>query len=497
MLHIKLESTTFEQAHADVSLVFIFNKDLEHAWVKNKEVLKAFDYEGEGTFLDQQNKILYVGVKENDTHLLREASFQAIRALKKLPFKNAKVGVYNCHKPYTEDKVLLENLKALFLGLKLGMYEYDTYKSKKKEVALKEVVVALDLHTPCEKACSKTLHEVAKSALDYANVLTESMNLAKDLINTPPMIATPIYMAEVAEKVAKENHLEFHAYDEKFLEEKKMNAFLAVNKASLSSNPPRLIHLAYKPKNATKKIVLVGKGLTYDCGGLSLKPADYMVTMKADKSGGCAVIGILNALAKLKVDAEVHGIIGATENMIGKDAYKPDDILVSKEGKSIEVRNTDAEGRLVLADCLSYAQDLNPDVLVDFATLTGACVVGLGEFTSAVMGHDEALKSAFETAGLESGELLAKLPFNRHLAKLIESKIADVCNISTSRYGGALTAGLFLSEFVREEYKDKWLHIDIAGPAYVEKEWDINSFGASGAGIRACVAFVQDLLKKA
>ena len=178
-----------------------------------------------------------------------------------------------------------------------------------------------------------------------------------------------------------------------------MGAFLAVNRASC--NPPRLIHLSYKPKGATKRVVLVGKGLTYDCGGLSLKPADYMVTMKADKSGGCAVMEIIRAIARLGANVEVHSIVGAAENMIGGNAYKPDDVLYSREGKSIEVRNTDAEGRLVLADCLSYAQDLKPDILIDFATLTGACVVALGEYTSGIMGHNDKLKLEFEKIALE------------------------------------------------------------------------------------------------
>ncbi|BAM31964.1 leucyl aminopeptidase [Helicobacter cinaedi CCUG 18818 = ATCC BAA-847] len=186
----------------------------------------------------------------------------------------------------------------------------------------------------------------------------------------------------------------------------------------------------------------------------------------------------------------MHSIVGAAENMIGGNAYKPDDVLYSREGKSIEVRNTDAEGRLVLADCLSYAQDLKPDILIDFATLTGACVVALGEYTSGIMGHNDKLKLEFEKIALDSGELMACLPFYRHLKKLIESKIADVCNVGSSRYGGAISAGLFLSEFIRDEYKDKWLHIDIAGPAYVEKEWDINPSGGSGAGVRAGIEFI-------
>ena len=220
------------------------------------------------------------------------------------------------------------------------------------------------------------------------------------------------------------------------------------------------------------------------------------LTMKADKSGGCAVLGIISAIAKLRLPLEVHGIIGAVENMIGGNAYKPDDILSSREGKSIEVRNTDAEGRLVLIDCLSYAQDLKPDYLIDIATLTGACVVGLGEYTFGIMGHNEELKSAFEREALQSGELVAKLPFNSHIRKLIDSKIADICNVSSTRYGGAISAGMFLGEFIRKENEDKWLHLDIAGPAYVEKEWDINPYGASGAGVRACVEFAISLCEE-
>ena len=268
--------------------------------------------------------------------------------------------------------------------------------------------------------------------------------------------------------------------------------------ARASDKSPRLIHLSYAPKDSTKganklpKIVLVGKGLTYDSGGLSLKPADYMTTMKADKSGACAVLGIINVLAQLNAEVQVDAILGAAENMIGGNAYKPDDVLFSREGVTIEVKNTDAEGRLVLADCLSYAQDLKPDVLIDFATLTGACVVGLGEYTSGIMGYNENLKEEFEKSALKSGELVARLPFNRHIGKLIESKIADVSNAASSRYGGAISAGMFLGEFIRDEYKDKWLHIDIAGPAFVEKEWDINPYGASGAGVRMGVEFILD-----
>jgi leucyl aminopeptidase len=272
-----------------------------------------------------------------------------------------------------------------------------------------------------------------------------------------------------------------------------MGAMLAVSRAS--RHKPRLIHLSHKPKNAKKKVVLVGKGLTYDSGGLSLKPSDFMVTMKSDKSGGSAVLGIMDAVAKLNLPIEVHGIVGAVENMIGGDAYKPDDVLYARNGKSIEVRNTDAEGRLVLADCLCYAQDEIKDIdyILDFATLTGACVVGVGEYTNGIMGNNDTLNNKVIKYSLKSGENAALLPFNRYLRKLIKSDIADVCNIASSRYGGAITAGMFLDNFIEEKYKQKWAHIDIAGPAFVESSWGYNPKGASGAGVRLAVEFIKNL----
>ena len=182
--------------------------------------------------------------------------------------------------------------------------------------------------------------------------------------------------------------------------------------------------------------MLVGKGLTYDSGGLSLKPSDFMVTMKSDKSGGSAVLGIIDAIAKLKLPFEVHAIVGAVENMIGGDAYKPDDVLVSRNGKTIEVRNTDAEGRLVLADVLDFAQEkVKADYIFDFATLTGACMVAVGQYTTGVMGHSSRLKHNVGKVATASGELTASLPFNKHLKKQIKSEIADICNISNKPYG--------------------------------------------------------------
>ncbi len=432
---------------------------------------KELGFEGNGIFFLQAKKLLLVGIDEWSADCVREAGANITRYAKNLPFKSLSL------KAPADNELTY----ALLLGIASGAYESAIYKSEQKKSALRVVEILGDCKE-LPKLCKK------------AQILTQSLNIARDLINTMPQVATPKYIANVCEERAKELGITCEILGHKELEKERMGAYLAVNRAS--AHKPYLVHLRYKSKNARAKVVLVGKGLTYDSGGLSLKPADYMVTMKADKSGACAVLGIINAIANLKLDIEVHGILGLAENMIGGDAYKPDDVLFSREGKSIEVRNTDAEGRLLLCDCLSYAQDLKPDFLVDFATLTGACVVGLGEYTSGIMGYNEELKTHFETSARKSGELMARLPFNRHLKKLIESKIADICNISSSRYGGAISAGMFLGEFIREEYKQKWLHIDIAGPAFVEREWDINPYGASGAGIRACVEFLESLESK-
>ena len=470
---IKVEQD-FKSIKAQASVILVINNNLKK--IGNEKLFKTFGYKGEGGFFDQENSTFYYGISDLNADSLREAGCMIVRFFNQLNFTNFKIHCYG-------DEAMME---AFCLGILLGQYQFDFYKSQKKSFALKEVFLSQ------EHIDGKKVDFPSVESLEKAKILANAICSVRDVVNMAPQEANPEYLASWAQKVAKDTKISCKIYDKKGIQKEKMGAFLAVNRASVFE--PRLIHLSYVPKKPKARIVLVGKGLTYDCGGLSLKPSDFMVTMKADKSGGCAVIGILQAVAMLKLPVEVHGIVGATENMIGGDAYKPDDVLISREGKSIEVKNTDAEGRLVLADCLSYAQDLKPDYLIDFATLTGACVVGLGEYTSGIMGYNESLKERFEKVALRSGELVARLPFNRHLEKLIESKVADVSNISSSRYGGAITAGIFLGAFIRKEYREKWLHIDIAGPAYVEKDWDINTYGGSGAGVRAGLEFICDVI---
>lgn len=437
---------------------------------KNIQKAQEFGFDGKGQFFLQEKKTLLVCTDDCHVDFVREAGANIARFFKSLNF--ASIGI----KAFGDETLDY----ALMLGILAGWQDGGLYKSNKKVYTLSKVYIQGD----------SALRKAAKRA----KIVAKSLHIVRDLVNTMPQVATPAYLVEYCKKLAQKKGLECKVLDTKDLQKECMGAYLAVSRASV--NPPYLVHLKYKPKKSLARVVVVGKGLTYDSGGLSLKPSDYMVTMKADKSGACAVIGILNAVAELGLHIEVHGIIGAAENMIGSDAYKPDDVLFSREGKSIEVRNTDAEGRLVLCDCLSYAQDLKPDIIIDLATLTGACVVGLGEYTSGIMGYNETLKKDFESCALQSGELMACLPFNRHIKKLLESKVADICNIGSSRYGGGISAGMFLGEFIRDEYKDKWLHIDMAGPVYIEREWDINPSGASGAGVRAVLAFIENLESK-
>ncbi len=439
--------------------------------VGKSDKYKKYDFkcENEETLLLVESKKFIIAIDSLNEENIKIATAKISKTLKE------KTDCFGIKAPKTKNMDILENFVEGFI---LGDYEFDKYKTKKAKY-LKKIEIAGS--------------DILKDAIRVAEIRAKSINLTRDIVNSMPDEVYPAVMADYAKNIAKENGYECKIYDEKFLKKEGYNAFYSVAKASIHT--PRLIHLTYKPKKPTRKIVLIGKGLTYDSGGLSLKPADFMVTMKSDKSGASAVLGIMNAVKKLGLNVEVHGIIGAAENMIGGNAYKPDDILTAKNGKTIEVRNTDAEGRLVLADCLCYAEEniKDFDYMFDFATLTGACVVALGEYTSGVMGFNDKIKNLVVKMGEKVAENYAPLPFNRYLPKLLKSSVADICNIASSRYGGAITAGLFLSEFV--ENKDKWTHIDIAGPAFVEKDWGYNSHGASGAGVNMMLRLLYEIQK--
>jgi len=482
-MNFELTISPINEIDSSLELILIVKKNLKHDFVQNKKLLKKAGFKAgqdETCLLVEKNK-LYVGLESINDENLRTAMAKAIQALNNTQFKSLKVATY------MESEKTYHNIRAMVEGMLLGQYTFDRYKSKKSQQKLKEIVFSLEEYSAFEVDM-----EEAASAIEMGQITADATNFTRDIVNTTPEDCYPKTLADIAEGLADESELNCNILKVKELREEKMETLLAVARAS--RHKPRVIHLSHKPKDAKVVVSLIGKGLTYDTGGLSLKPSTSMVSMKLDKSGGAAVLGIMKAIAEMNLPIEVHGFVGAVENMIGGDAYKPDDVLVAKNGKTIEVRNTDAEGRLVLADVLGYAQqEVKADYMFDFATLTGASVVAVGHYTSSIMGNGKKPKKLVIDAAKASGELASILDFNKHLGKCLKSNIADISNISNTPYGGAITAGMFLDEFIDKENKKKWAHIDIAGPAYVEHAWGENPIGGSGAGVRMMLRLLEKL----
>ena len=467
---------------ADLEVIIVVNNDLKHHFIQDKKLLKKAGFscgQDETCLLVEKNR-LYVGSSSLKGADIRRAAANAIKAVSGTKYHSIKVATYT-------NKGCTYTLRAMVEGFILGGYTFETYKSKKNKSKVDHITISLEEYNNLDIDIEKASQLVHKG-----QITADATNFTRDIVNTTPDDCYPEVMASIAQGLAEDVGLKCTILKPKALKKEKMETLLAVARAS--RHKPRVIHLTHKPENAKLKVTLVGKGLTYDSGGLSLKPADFMVTMKSDKSGGSAVIGIMKAVAELDLPIEVHGFVGAVENMIGGDAYKPDDVLVAKNGKTIEIRNTDAEGRLVLADTLCYAQqEVQADYIFDFATLTGASVVAVGHYTSSIMGHNKEVQKLVVDAAHNAGELATALDFNPYLKKTIKSEIADICNISNTRYGGAITAGQFLSEFINKKHTEKWAHIDIAGPAFVEHAWGENPHGASGAGVRMMVKLIENL----
>ncbi|CAA6826416.1 MAG: Cytosol aminopeptidase PepA (EC [uncultured Sulfurovum sp.] len=488
-MNLELTIAKTNEIKSDIEVIFVIDNNLKHHFVQDKKLLKksGFSSSQDETCLLVSKNRLYVGVSTLESKNLRTAAASACKTLLGTKYKSIKVASYT-------NKGCTYAMRAMVEGFILGAYRFENYKSKKNESKITHISISLEEYNNVTLDIEKISQQVHK-----AQIIADATNFTRDIVNTPPEDCYPDVMASIAENIAKDTGLDCHILKPKKLKKEKMETLLAVARAS--RHAPRVIHLVHKPKNTkqkpTKVVTLVGKGLTYDSGGLSLKPADFMVNMKSDKGGGSAVLGIMKAVAELDLPIEVHGFVGAVENMIGGDAYKPDDVLVAKNGKTIEIRNTDAEGRLVLADVLCYAQqEVKSDYLFDFATLTGASVVAVGHYTSSIMGHNKEVQNLVVNEAHHAGELATALDFNPYLKKTIKSEIADICNISNTRYGGAITAGQFLSEFVDKKHTEKWAHIDIAGPAFVEHAWGENPHGASGAGVRMMVKLLENLSKK-
>jgi len=423
-------------------------------------------------------KILLIGLgkaEKFDLNAVRQVAAKAVK--KSISFLKAKTVCSILHGAGIAGLNPMDCAQMITEGTLIGAYKFSKYKTKKDD----------DYEGPAEfnivEIDPDKLQRI-NEGLKKGKIIAEAVNYAKDLVNEPASFITPSKLAETAKSI---NGIECKIIDSEEADQLGMGSYLAVAKGS--SQSPKFIHMTYRPANTTKKIALIGKGITFDSGGLDIKPASSMVNMKDDMSGAAAVLGIMNALTKLKPDVEVHGIIAACENMPGSTAYKPGDILRALNGKTIEVDNTDAEGRLTLADALAYADNLKVDQIIDVATLTGACLVALGYMASGIMGNNQELIDTLMKSADKGGERLWQLPMYEEYFDGLKSDVADFKN-SGPRWAGASTAGLFLKEFVSET---PWAHIDIAGPAFLDKEIKELSKGPSGVGVRTLLNHILSL----
>jgi len=360
-------------------------------------------------------------------------------------------------------------------------YKYDPYITQRKdEKPAGPIDAQLIAPSSLDAKRMKALNAEARAII-------EGVRTVRDLGNAPSNIMTATRIAERAAEMAKETGVKCTIYGKREIERMKMGGLIAVNRGS--TEEPRFITLEYSPKKAKKHIALVGKGITFDSGGISIKPAEKMEEMKFDMCGAAAVIGTIEAAAKLGLPIRITGAIPSTDNLPSGSAYKPGEIITMMNGKTVEIVNTDAEGRMILADALHYASNLEPDHIIDYATLTGACVVALASDAAGLFTPDDELARNLIEAGERSGERLWRLPLWDEYKDLIRSEWADMKN-SGGRWGGAITAAVFLKEFVD---CPSWAHLDIAGTAYAENESAREAKGATGAGVRITIEFLQSL----
>ena len=369
--------------------------------------------------------------------------------------------------------------QAVVEGALLAGYRYAGIKKTPNTGNLTELVLVVG-----EKRTAG-----AKAGSDRGQVTAAAASLARDLANTPPAYMTARHMAEKAVEVARESGLTVEVFNRDQLAAMGCGGMLGVNAGS--TEPPRMVRLTYTPRNPSGHLALVGKGVMFDSGGLSLKPSDGMLAMKMDMSGAAAVLATMGTLKALKCKAKVTGYLMCTDNMSGGNAFKLGDVLTFRNGKTSEIHNTDAEGRLVLADGLSLAVEDGPDAIVDIATLTGACMVALGTKIAGLIGNDQPFVDKVRAAGTATDEQVWQLPLEKGYRKLLDSNVADMRNIG-GPHGGAITAALFLNEFVADV---PWAHLDIAGPMAVDGDDGWLSKGATGFGTRLLIELATTFAK--
>jgi leucyl aminopeptidase len=415
-------------------------------------------------------KLILIGLGKAETFSV-DSYRSTAAAIARLASKDRSLGI---SLPIEGDAATIA--QAMTEGIHLALHQDNRFKSEAEDKAPKiETIELFGL-------------EGQEAAITQGETIVSGVILARELVNAPANEVTPVTMAEIAQEIAKEYGLEIKILEQADCEnfQQGMGAYLGVAKAS--DIPPKFIHLTYKPQGTAKrKVAIVGKSLTFDSGGLNLKVSGSGIeTMKMDMGGGAATLGAAKAIAQIKPDVEVHFICAATENMISGKAMRPGDILKAANGKTIEVNNTDAEGRLTLADALVYAETLGVDAIVDLATLTGACIIALGNDIAGLWSTNENLAKELKTAADSAGEKFWQLPLEEKYFEGLKSPIADMKNTGP-RPGGSITAALFLKQFIKDT---PWAHLDVAGPVWSDKSNGVNNSGATGFPVKTLVNWV-------
>ncbi|MBU1446222.1 leucyl aminopeptidase [Patescibacteria group bacterium] len=474
-----------------ICLVFEDDKILKNYDVKLKNIIS--DLKKDKIFSGKKDEAEIFMMNSKDGN--KQICFVGMGKIKDLKEKNVRDAIAHSTKSMMQSRVQKiayyfvaefdEYAQAFGEGIALVNYTpaiYKTGKNKKKadEKLFDEAVIV-----------RKNLNKNLKEKFEKAVLIADAVNFTRDLVNAPANIVTPEYFANEAKKIAKDNKYKITILEKAKLEKLGMGAFLSVNAGS-GKNGAKLIILEYKPKGVAAKqppVMLVGKGLIFDTGGYNLKPTQYISDMQQDKAGGVTVLGAFKLLQKLGIQRSVIGIIPVTENLIDADAQRPEDIVTSYSGQTIEIKNTDAEGRLILADALSYGiEKYQPGEVIDLATLTGACIVALGSQYAGVMGNNQILVDELKRAGDEVDELIWQLPIHEKHREDMKGKLADIRNIDEGYGAGASKAGAFLEFFVG---KTRWAHLDIAGTAFAKKPKAIDYSFATGYGVRMLTRFLE------
>lgn len=425
-----------------------------------------------------EKRVLLLGLGEKavcQTETLRQAYASVIKQLRAKKIKSCNVLL-----PSFEEKESLSIIRAALEGLILANYSFDCFKS-------------IPFNEPLEHACICGIDPSHTSLLKKVEQIMQGVYLARDLVNRNADDSNVEGLVKAAKDLSKDcKKLKVEVLREKQLEKERMNLLLAVGKGSV--HPPALVILEYMGDPSSKeKIALVGKGITFDTGGLNLKTTGHIETMKCDMAGGACVLGVMQSLCSLRIKKNVIGVLALAENAIGPSSYKPGDVYTSRLGKTVEIGNTDAEGRLVLADALSYVEDIYaPTVVIDFATLTGAIVIALGEEAAGLFSNDDSLVRDLQKAALRTDERLWRLPLYPEYTDMLKSEIADLKNIG-GRPASSCTAAAFLQQFIK---KAAWAHLDIAGVAYLSKSKSYHPTLATGAGVRVTIDFLEHFDEK-